>query len=247
MTTAHPGTVGILGGMGPAAGADFARLFVQACDSLLKARGGPVNDQAFPEHWLVQVPVPDRTAALLDGGATPLPGMVAALRRLASLGAKSVAVACNTAHAWHEELQRSCPELELLHIVKQTAQQLANDRVDAVGLIATLGAHRTGLYETVLDRSGIRCYAPRPEEQVQVMRGILEGVKGGNLPLARECFEQMAQQLVQRHGVSTLVLACTEIPLVLRTLPGYPEVRLVDPAEVLARALAERAYACTGD
>ena len=46
--------VGILGGMGPAAGADFVRLFVQACAQQMRARGEPVRDQSFPEHWLAQ-------------------------------------------------------------------------------------------------------------------------------------------------------------------------------------------------
>src|SRR6476469_6739758 len=50
--------VGILGGMGPAAGADFARLFVHACAEHMGKSGVVVSDQAFPEHWLAQVPVP---------------------------------------------------------------------------------------------------------------------------------------------------------------------------------------------
>ena len=33
----RPRVVGILGGMGPAAGADFARLFVQACADHMRA------------------------------------------------------------------------------------------------------------------------------------------------------------------------------------------------------------------
>jgi aspartate racemase len=57
-------TVGILGGMGPAAGADFARLFVTACTDHMRGRGMAVSDQAFPEHWLAQVPVPDRSIVL---------------------------------------------------------------------------------------------------------------------------------------------------------------------------------------
>lgn len=61
-----PQVVGILGGMGPAAGADFVRLFVQACTDRMEVLGIPVHDQAYPEHWLAQVPIPDRTAALND-------------------------------------------------------------------------------------------------------------------------------------------------------------------------------------
>ncbi len=62
----HPATVGILGGMGPAAGVDFARLFVQACERCLREAQRPVRDQAFPAHWMAQLPVVDRTAALAN-------------------------------------------------------------------------------------------------------------------------------------------------------------------------------------
>ena len=83
--------VGILGGMGPAAGADFVRLFVQACTERMVALGIPVLDQAYPEHWLAQVPVPDRTAALNDpreGAHQPLDSMLQATGRLAALGVR---------------------------------------------------------------------------------------------------------------------------------------------------------------
>ena len=103
--------VGILGGMGPAAGADFLRLFVGACEARLRASGSPVSDQAFPEHWLAQLPVPDRTLALLEDGPSPFEGMTSGIEGLRSHGVASIAIACNTAHAWHANLQ-----LSLIHI-----------------------------------------------------------------------------------------------------------------------------------
>src|SRR5438552_2074178 len=107
--TCHPpGVVGILGGMGPAAGADFVRLFVESCTQLMRAAGVPVTDQAYPEHWLAQVPVPDRSAALRTADhipPRPLEAMKLAAARLGALGARTLAIACNTAHAWHESLQ----------------------------------------------------------------------------------------------------------------------------------------------
>lgn len=242
MRESKPAIVGILGGMGPAAGANFVQLFVQACDAFLKERGELVVDQSFPEHWLAQLPVPDRTNALIDGAPSPLPGMVAGLRQLKALGAKAVAIPCNTAHAWYDALQCSCPEVELLHIVEQTVGKLRMERVEAVGLMATTGTHKTRLYESALQRAGIHCHAPTRDEQLLVMNGICDGVKAGNLGLARMHLETIAQRLVERHGLSTLVLACTEIPLALRALSRHPGVRLIDPSDVLAKALAERAY-----
>jgi aspartate racemase len=238
--------VGILGGMGPAAGADFARLFVQACADHMRSLQIPVSDQAFPEHWLAQVPVPDRSNALGSpgpGGHQPLDPMLQAMGKLAALGATTVAVACNTAHAWHAELQERFPQLEVLHVAREVAQNLAGRGVGQVGLLATEGTYRAGLYDQALRQAGLQCHIPSVEERERLMRGIYEGVKAGNMALARECFAGVASALAGRHGLSVLVLGCTEIPLALSAVPGMDSLELVDPAALLARALAQRAYA----
>ena len=238
--------VGILGGMGPAAGADFARLFVQACTDEMHAMQIPVSDQAFPEHWLAQVPVPDRTTALelpSLGGHQPLEPMLQALGKLAALGAKTVAVACNTAHAWHGQLQDMFPQLEVLHVAREVAKALSKQGVRSIGLLATDGTYRAGLYEQVLRDEGLECHTPLAAERERLMQGIYQGVKMGDLALARECFQSVAFSLAKRHGLTTLVLGCTEIPLALKDVAGVRDVDLVDPAKLLARALAQRAYA----
>lgn len=241
--------VGILGGMGPAAGADFARLFVAACTEHMQRTGVPVSDQAFPEHWLAQVPVPDRSAALGPlsavgfGGHQPLEAMLQAMGKLAALGAQTVAVACNTAHAWHGDLQQRFPQIEVLHVAREVARTLAGRGVQAVGLLATEGTYRAGLYDQALTQAGLVCHVPDAFEKAQLMRGIYEGVKVGDMVLARQCFTQVAEALARRHGLNTLILGCTEIPLALSAVPGMPELELVHPAALLARTLAERAYA----
>ena len=238
--------VGILGGMGPAAGADFARLFVQACADCMREQGIAVSDQAFPEHWLAQVPVPDRSTALASpgsGGHQPLEPMLQAMGKLAALGATTVAVACNTAHAWHGELQQRFPQLEVLHVAREVAHTLAGRGVKEVGLLATAGTYRAGLYDQALRQAGLQCHIPELEERERLMHGIYHGVKAGNMALARDCFSGVAQALARRHGLSALVLGCTEIPLALSAVPDMDALDLVDPAALLARALAQRAYA----
>ncbi len=238
--------VGILGGMGPAAGADFARLFVQACAEHMRALQIPMSDQAFPEHWLAQVPVPDRSTALASpgaGGHQPLEPMLQAMGKLAALGAITVAVACNTAHAWHGELQERFPQLEVLHVAREVARALAARGVTQVGLLATAGTYRVGLYDQALRQAGLQCHLPEPEERERLMHGIYHGVKAGNMALARDCFVEVGEALARRHTLSTLVLGCTEIPLAVSAGPGMEGLDLIDPAALLARALAQRAYA----
>ncbi|MDM0004032.1 amino acid racemase [Variovorax sp. J22G73] len=238
-------TVGILGGMGPAAGADFVRLFVQACAQQMRARGEPVRDQSFPEHWLAQVPVPDRTDALASteqGAHQPLEPMLQALGRLAALGSRAVAIACNTAHAWHGSLQARFPQVELLHMARETARQLAEQGARDVALMATEGTYRVRLYEQALAEAGLGCHIPSVDERRIITRGIFEGVKAGNMPLAAQCFSDVALRLAERHGPVTIIMGCTEVPLGLQGLPAVAGLDLVDPAQVLAAALARRAY-----
>ncbi|MDR7377751.1 aspartate racemase [Rhodoferax ferrireducens] len=238
--------VGILGGMGPAAGADFVRLFVQSCIERMQVLGLAVSDQHFPEHWLAQVPVPDRTRALEADAAwaqQPLEPMLQALGRLAALGARCVAMPCNTAHAWHSRLQDRFPQLDVLHIAEEMALNLAAHGVPAAALMATDGTYRSGVYEQALARAGVQCHLPTPAERARIMQGIYDGVKAGNMPLAQRCFGEVAQALAQRHGGAPLILGCTEIPLALDGAPQTAGLRLFNPAQVLAQALAQRAYA----
>ena len=240
-----PHSVGILGGMGPAAGADFVRLFVEACTSYLQCRGEEVSDQSFPEHWLVQMPIPDRSSALHQPAAAvqdPAPHLLQGVGRLAALGVRSVAVACNTAHAWHERLQQAYPQLQVLHIARVVANNLRAQGHNACMLLATQGTYRIGLYDEALAACGITVHLPQEAEREQLMRGIYQGVKADKMDVARSDFAQVASRMRARHGDVPLIMGCTEIPL---ALPGMAEVegmQLVDPAWELAQALARVAY-----
>jgi aspartate racemase len=244
-----PATVGILGGMGPAAGADFVRLFVDACARELRVHGLRVHDQAFPEHWLAQVPVPDRTQALMHPHAPeqqPLDALLQALGRLVALGARSVAMACNTAHAWHASLQARFAQVELLHVAQELALELQSRRASAVILLATQGTYQSGLFDPALAQAGIRVICPDAPGRQWLMEGIYQGVKRGDLAWARHCFAQATRPLLARHGDVPVVMACTEIPLALPTLPDMAGRSLIDPAHLLAQALARRSYAAAG-
>lgn len=244
---AAPHAVGILGGMGPAAGADFVRLFVQACSAHLRAHGQAVTDQAFPEHWLVQMPIPDRTQALLtdpQGPTGPAPHLQQGLGRLAALGVRSVAVACNTAHVWHGQLQALFPQVALLHIAQETARHLQAQGAQQAIVLATAGTYQTGLYDTALRACGVEPLVPDDAGVALLMQGIYSGVKSGDMALASHCFGAALAPLLDRFGPLPIVMGCTEIPLALPQAPQAKNAQLVDPAWVLAQALAACAYRC---
>ena len=238
-----PQPVGILGGMGPAAGADLLRLFVQACTEQLRSEGRPVHDQSYPPHWLAQLPVADRSAALADANAPqPLQELREGLASLAALGARTVAIACNTAHAWHGRLQEGCPSVRVLHVMDEVAAHLAMRGFASAGLLATEGTYGSGLYQEALARRGMACVTPQEEERKTLMRAIYSGVKAGRLAEAALLFEEVAHALAARHSPPVLILGCTEIPLAFSQARAPGGMVLVDPAQVLARRLAAWAY-----
>jgi aspartate racemase len=76
----HRKTVGIIGGMGPAATAEFFRRLVAA-----------THADADQDHLHVLIDsdpaIPDRTVALVHGGPSPLAHLTTVARRLEAMGA----------------------------------------------------------------------------------------------------------------------------------------------------------------
>jgi aspartate racemase len=162
--------------------------------------------------------------------------------RLGALGARTLAIACNTAHAWHASLQRCMPDLEVIHGVQEVAIELARRGMRDVGLLATEGTYHAGVYQEALEHAGLVCHTPTVDERRLLMEGIYQGVKAGNLSFARERFAAVTVALAERHGTDAIIMGCTEIPLALKAGAGPTGSYLADPARIMARVLAARAY-----
>lgn len=223
--------LGVLGGMGPLATVDFMRKVIEATPARSDQEHLPMIVYSVPQ-------VPDRTAAILEGGESPLPAMLRGIEVLARSGAQAVAIPCNTAHYWYDELVRR-GRLPILHIADAACAALERHGVRgaAVGLLATSGTLAAGFYQQRLAARGYHPLVPEAHEQADlVMAGIRE-VKAGALERARKALGQAAHRLVAR-GARAIVLACTEVPIALD--PGdTPPAPLVDATQALADSCVE--------
>src|SRR6202171_3931552 len=142
-------TVGVLGGMGPEASADFYR---RITEHTLASR-----DQ---DHLHVLVDsdpsIPDRTAYLQGRGPDPPPALVSMARRLAAARAEILVMACNTAHTFYAEVAASV-DVPLVDWVGEAARLVAGGRVPgtAIGLLATSGTIGAGLYQHAFEALGL--------------------------------------------------------------------------------------------
>lgn len=197
-------TVGILGGMGPLATADLFRKIV------LHTRAA--RDQDHPRVVIdSNTNIPDRTAALLRGGADPTPELVRSARLLEQMGAEVLVMPCNTAHGFYDAVQGAV-SVPVLHMIRLTARALTERSVRTAGLLATDGTVQTGIYQRVLTEAGIGLLTPPAADQQAVMDLIYRGVKAGDRSFDAAPVRRAMLSLLDR-GAQTLILGCTELPL----------------------------------
>jgi aspartate racemase len=219
--------VGILGGMGPAATADLYSEIIR----LTPAR----SDQDHIRILIYSNPkIPDRTRALLEGGADPLPELVASARVLETAGAGILAIPCNNAHCFLDGI-RSRVGIPVLDMIEETrrALQSREPQIRRVGLLAATGTVKTGIYERAFGAAGIEVLLPEEADQARVLAAIRE-VKSGNRSTAvGDVFHRAGASLVAR-GAASVVLGCTEIPLVFE--PSRARYATTNPTAALAAA-----------
>lgn len=225
MAPGAPRVVGVLGGMGPLATVDFLRKLVQATPARTDQEHVPVVVSAIPQ-------VPDRTAAWLGQGASPLPALRASAQRLVAAGASAIVMPCNTAHLWFDELQ-SGVALPMLHLVDAAVDAVVQRLGPGapVGLLATEATLHSGLY-TRRRNGDVHWVLPTARERETWITPGIAAVKAGRLPAGRALLDPALQALARR-GARAVVLGCTEIPLVLEQAPHAP--LLIDATGALAR------------
>ncbi len=225
-------TLGIIGGMGPMATADLYRKIVALTDA--------PNDNAHI-HVLIDsnVNIPDRTAAILTGGADPLPELTKSARLLENAGADILMMPCNTAHYFYDGVCKATP-LPVLHMLRLTVEEIKRRGLKKVGLLATDGTVKTGIYARLFEENGVPFLTPDEKGQKAVMDMIYKGVKAGKS--AGEYDASAVRAALSRMlalGAEAFVLGCTELPLAFEDYRlDYPSV---DPTRVLARAAVEAA------
>lgn len=218
--------------MGPLATADFyAKLIAQTPAS---------RDQDHIPVVIYAVPqVPDRTAALLQGGPSPLPALRAGLQALLTAGAQAIAIPCHTAHAWYDDLAASSP-VPILHIADAAADAAARIAGPGarLGLVATAGTLAAGFYPRRLATRGFECLAPTEAEMRDLVMPAIGKVKAGAIDAAGPLLERAVGALLER-GAGAVVLGCTEVPVALDRIASALGARCVDSTAALAAACVD--------
>ena len=220
-------TIGILGGMGPLATADLFRKII----ALTKASCDNDHIRVYIDS---NSAIPDRTAAILHGGTSPLEEMTSALRHLEACGADCIIMPCNTAHYFLSQLQ-AMTATPILNMPEITAEHCAERFPGKQAVIlATDGTIETGIYDRALKQRRVAFFHPDPEEQKTVMHLIYDVIKASR-PITTESETwRMLLETLRSRGADYFILGCTELPVLASEVSA--EGPFVDPTEELAKA-----------
>lgn len=217
-------TVGVMGGMGPAATVDFL-------DKV--RRRTPARRDQDHLRLLVDIDpsVADRNAALSAGGPSPGPALARMAQGLERAGAQGLVLVCNSAHAWAGEV-RAAVSIPLIDMVTETAAALRrrHPQVRRPGLLAASACVDSGLYQRALAVEGLWPVAPEGELKARFM-ALLYRIKAGDTDEDARAEMRAISDALLETGADAVIAACTEVPLVLD--PGGVSAPYVDSAAVL--------------
>ncbi|HVZ08453.1 aspartate/glutamate racemase family protein [Rhodopila sp.] len=222
--------LGVLGGMGPLASAQFMlRLTLLTPAS---------RDQDHIPAILWSDPrIPDRIAGRAGTGPDPLPWLLRGIDGLRQAGCAAIVIPCNTAHAWYPDMVAHSP-LPILHIVDAAAADLDALHLDSrrIGVMGTVPTLQLRLYQDRLAALGWDCIQPTDDEMRRLILPAIAQVKVNRLAEAHPPLAE-AVNLLAARGASAVVLGCTEIPLGILAGPSDAlRVPVIDTIDSLARA-----------
>lgn len=203
-------TLGIIGGIGPESTIDYYRSIVGE----YRKRAG---DRNYPSIIINSV---DLTRLLSLAASKAFPELtsflVEEIEKLANAGADLALLSSNTPHLVFDEVAERSP-LPLLSIVRVTRDAAAAAGVKRAALIGTRFTMEGGFYQKAFSETGIELVVPKPDEQTLIHDRYMNELVGGIfLPATRERILAILQTMKTRDAVSAVVLAGTEIPLLLR-------------------------------
>lgn len=219
-------TIGILGGMGPAA---TSELFSKIINYTKVKR-----DQEHIRTIVMNDPtIPDRTEYILGKGPNPIPHLINNIQKLSQVGADMIVIPCMTAHSFISELQENSP-IPIINAIELVETYLINNypNIERIGLLATNGTIKSGVFHKYISKE---LYIPDRNDQKKLIEIIYgdNGIKAGNVSDKQVSGIKRILFNMGKHNIQAVIAGCTELSLVMNE--KNMSLPVIDPITLLAK------------
>lgn len=223
--------IGVLGGMGPQATVDFYRRLIFLAQKEFDAR----SNKDFPFILIFNISPPD----IISGkNRKASPFLEEGVKKLEEGEADFIAIPCNTAHVFINELRKTVA-IPILSIIEETVKAVRNKGLKRVGILGTKTTIKEGIYQEKLEKFKIKSIVPEKTDLKQLVeiisRVIARERREGDKDFILALIDKMVNQ-----GAQGIILGCTEIPLIIKQ--EDVNVPIFDTLEILAKACLIRYY-----
>jgi len=232
MQTIGMHTIGMIGGLGPESTIDYYRSIIARYRARRPGAGSP--------HIVINSLDVDKGLAMLDAGRPDelADYLAVGVDLLARAGAELGFIAANTPHLVFDEVQRRSP-IPLLSIVRATSDSAKAQGLKKVGLFGTGFTMRADFYPKELERAGIALFLPKEAEREFIHKKYIgELLKNQFLPETRTEILRIAHRMKTEDAVEALILAGTELPLLLRD-SGDESIQFLDTTVIHVEAIVD--------
>ena len=222
--------IGILGGMGTQAGLDF-------CSKLAKLYRGKL-DQQYPMFILYNKSNTPKRPENLKKYYNVLDELVKGCKMLSKNKCKFIVMPCNTAHYWHQDIQKKI-KIPLLSMPKDvfncTKQNCKKNR--KIGILCTEATLKTKVYHQYFDKK-YEFISPTKNLQKSSVNKSIKYVKMGKVKEAEKVLRPAVNQLIKKK-CKKIILGCTELPIALFAYKSFKKAKesklFIDPNLLLAQ------------
>ena len=220
--------IGILGGMGTRAGLDF-------CNKLAKLNVGK-TDQNYPLFLLYNKSNIPKRPENLNRYNYVLKSLIKGCNLLKKNKCKFIVMPCNTAHHWHEDLQKkikipiiSMPREVYLH-TKKLVKKLKNwDSLHR-------GNSKNKVYSKYFNKY-FNLVSPSKSLQISSVNKAIRLVKTGKVKEAEKAIKPAVNHLI-KIKCKKIILGCTELPIAIFAYKSFKKIKksktFIDPNLLLA-------------
>ncbi|HEX2966828.1 MAG TPA: amino acid racemase [Syntrophorhabdaceae bacterium] len=201
--------IGIIGGLGPESTMDYYREII----GKFNAR---YPESAYPEIILYSANL-NKLLSFVDTNSwsSLSEWLLEMISSLHSAGAEFAAIASNTPHIVFDEIRPKSP-IPLLSIVEETCKNARRLGLKNIGLMGTRLTMKADFYKKPFLTEGMSIVVPSDEEQQLIQHRLFSEIELGIIKdSTREELLFIAKRMVEEDRIDSLILGCTELPLVL--------------------------------